>query len=133
MRDVAGIRSSERELLADLAMPLGAITSLFLAAGLVPLRGDRWRPVILAILLMPVAGSALLGGARSGLATALVASSSFNFFHLPPYGLLKLGPQLSFVLLIILPVLVAVERRRHVVSQTSAGHRPDHDAERAPR
>lgn len=133
MRDVAGIRTSERVLLADLAAPLGGITSLLLAAGLVALRGDRWRPAILVVLLVPVAAAVLLGGARAGLVSALVTSLAFNFFHLTPYGVLKLGPELAFLLVIILPVLVAIETRRRRRLRVKVVDHPDHNAHRAPR
>lgn len=101
-----------RELAADLAMPLGALGSVLLAGGLVAIRSDRWRPLVVLVLLVPVAGSALLGGRWPGLVTALVAAASFNFFHLAPYGLLKLGlHQATAALVFVLAALLLARPR----------------------
>lgn len=102
-------------------MPVGASTSLFVAGGLVVVRDERSRPVVVLALLVTVAASTALGGHWAGLITALVATASFNFFHLAPYGLLKLNPgDMVCVLVFLLPALPAPGMKRRKVSRTGS-------------
>lgn len=88
-------------------MPVASLGSIALAAGLVALRGERWTALVLFALLAPVAGSALVDGLRLGVATAVVAAASFNFFHLAPYGVLELGIQeLAWAPVFVVPALL---------------------------
>lgn len=116
--------------MAELAMPVGALTSLFLAGGLVVVRDERSRRVVVLALLVTVAASTALGGHWAGLVTALVATASFNFFHLVPYGLLKLNPgDMVFVLVFLLPALPAPGAKRRKLSRAGS-NRSDTGTER---
>ena len=108
MIPMAPVRDAGRELAADVALPLGSMGAILLAGGLVAVRGERWRPLVLIALYAPVAAAALFGGRRAALVTALAAAISFQFFHLAPYAILKVGIREAVVVLVfLLPALLA--------------------------
>src|SRR4051794_28238320 len=99
----AALAAARRQTVGELALPCGSLAAFVLAAALAPLRGDRARPVVLVAMLVVVAASALAGGRLAAAATALVASLSFDFVHVAPYGVLSLrgvaGPLLVSLLI----------------------------------
>ena len=73
-----------------LGVSVGAIGSIFAAAGLVSVR-DHFAPVnVVLILVLFVLVGAVIGGRVAGAAAAMAAAVSFDFFHTTPYNSLKM-------------------------------------------
>ncbi|MGH9189916.1 MAG: DUF4118 domain-containing protein [Acidimicrobiales bacterium] len=68
---------------------VGGLGSLFVAAGLVGIRGAIANVNVALILVLVVLAAANFGGRTAGAMSGLVAATSFDFFHTRPYGLLK--------------------------------------------
>jgi len=81
----------DRSSRALLGVSLGGLGSLFVAAGLVGLRGEIANVNVALILVLVVMAAATLGGRTAGAMSGLVAATSFDFFHTRPYGLLKIA------------------------------------------
>ena len=118
-------RTGVRELAAEVALPLGSMGAILLAAGLVAVRGERWRPLVLIALYAPVAAAALFGGRWAAVVTALVAATSFRFFHLAPYGILEVGVREAAVVgVFLLPALLAPSSARGAPGRGRGRRRP---------
>lgn len=70
---------------------LGGLGSVFVAAGLVGIRGELANVNVALVLVLVVVAAASLGGRTAGAMSGLVAATSFDFFHTRPYGLLKIN------------------------------------------
>ena len=66
-------------------MILGGIAPIFVAGGLVGLRGVVQNANIALMLVIVVVLAAAVGGRRAGLCAAVVSALSFDFFHTTPY------------------------------------------------
>lgn len=73
-----------------LGVAFGALGSLFIAAGLVGVRGEIANVNVALILVLVILAAAGFGGRVAGAMTGLVAATSFDFFHTRPYGVLKI-------------------------------------------
>ncbi|MDQ6949340.1 MAG: DUF4118 domain-containing protein, partial [Actinomycetota bacterium] len=69
----------------------GTLGSLFVAAGLVGIRGEIANVNVALILVLVVLGASILGGRTAGAMSGLVAATAFDFFHTRPYGSLKIA------------------------------------------
>jgi hypothetical protein len=109
-----------------LGASIGAIGSMFAAAGLVSVRDHFAQVNVVLILVLFVLLGAVIGGRAAGAATALVASISFDFFHTQPYNSLKIDRAadiettvlLLAVGLIIGEIVIRADRIRDAVSGT---------------
>lgn len=90
---------------------VGGLGSLFVAAGLVGVRGEISNVNVALLLVLVVLASARLGGRTAGAMAGLVAATSFDFFHTRPYGLLKIanGNDVATTLLLLVVGLVMGE------------------------
>ncbi len=93
----------------------GGLGSVFLAAGLVGIRGEIANVNIALALMLVVLGAAAVGGRTAGAMSGVAAATSFDFFHTVPYGSLKIAGANDLVttlLLVLGGVLMgnAVER-----------------------
>ena len=70
---------------------VGSLGALFTAAALVGVRGDIQNANVALVLVLWVLLGAVTGGRGAGVASALVAAISFDFFHTQPYGSLKIA------------------------------------------
>ena len=70
---------------------VGALSSLFLAAALVGVRGQIQNANVALLLVITVVLGAVTGGRGAGVASAVVAAVAFDFFHTRPYGSLKIS------------------------------------------
>lgn len=73
-----------------LGVAFGALGSLFVAAGLVGVRGEIANVNVALVLVLVILAAASFGGRVAGAMTGLVAATSFDFFHTRPYGVLKI-------------------------------------------
>jgi hypothetical protein len=88
---------------------VGALSSLFLAAALVGVRGEIQNANVALLLVITVVLGAVTGGRAAGAASAVVAAIAFDFFHTRPYGSLKINDGndvLSTVLLLVVGLAV---------------------------
>lgn len=69
----------------------GGLGSLFVAAGLVGVRGEIANVNVALILVLVVLGASTVGGRTAGAMSGLVAATAFDFFHTRPYGSLKVA------------------------------------------
>jgi hypothetical protein len=90
---------------ALLGVAVGGLGSLFVAAGLVGIRGEIANVNVALVLVLVVLGAAKLGGRIAGAMSGLVAATSFDFFHTRPYGLLKIARADDFVTTLLLLVV----------------------------
>lgn len=74
-----------------LGVAFGGLGSVFVAGGLVGIRGVIANVNVALILVLVVLAAASIGGRVAGAMTGLVAATSFDFFHTRPYGLLKIA------------------------------------------
>ena len=81
--------TSDRELVST-AEAIAVLATLAAGAALVVIRGHVDSAVIVLILTAVVCACGALGGVRAGVASALAASLSFNFFHTEPYLSLRI-------------------------------------------
>jgi hypothetical protein len=82
----------------------GGLGSLFVAAGLVGIRGEIASVNVALILVLVVLAAASFGGRPAGAMTGLIAATSFDFFHTRPYGLLKIARADDFITTLLLLV-----------------------------
>ena len=94
-----------------LGFAVGALGSLFAAAGLVGLRGEMVNANVALILVLFVLAGATIGGRVAGVGSAVVAALSFDFFHTRPYNTLKVSSadDVETMLLLLLVGLAAGE------------------------
>lgn len=94
-----------------LGVALGCLGSVFVAAGLVGIRGVIANVNVALILVLVVVAAASIGGRTAGAMSGLVAATSFDFFHTRPYGLLKIlrANDLVTTLLLLVAGLVVGE------------------------
>src|SRR5438046_10615060 len=93
-----------------LGSALGGLGALGAAAALVGVRGEIQNANVALILVVFVLLGAVSGGRGAGAVSALVAATSFDFFHTKPYGSLKItdgNDILTTVLLVVVGLLVA--------------------------
>lgn len=69
---------------------MAAFAAIGVAALLVVVRGEVDQAVIVLVLAAVVSLGGALGGWRAGIAGAVAAAVSFNFFHVPPYLSLRI-------------------------------------------
>lgn len=94
----------DRSSRALLGVAFGGLGSLFVAAGLVGVRGKIANVNVALILVLVVLIAAILGGRTAGAMTGLIAATSFDFFHTRPYGLLKIARVDDFITTLLLLV-----------------------------
>jgi Domain of unknown function (DUF4118) len=107
-----------------LGVSVGAMGSIFAAAGLVSVRDDFAPVNVVLILVLFVLLGAVIGGRVAGVASALAAAGSFDFFHTQPYNSLKIDTAsdiettvlLLVVALAIGEIVVRADRIRYTVS-----------------
>src|SRR5438874_13172847 len=75
---------------ASFGAALGSLSSLFAAALLVGVRGEIANANVALVLVVCIVLGAVTGGRAAGVAAALVAAASFDFFHTRPYNSLKM-------------------------------------------
>jgi K+-sensing histidine kinase KdpD len=107
---------TSREPAGSIALALGPAIALLVAGLLAGVRDDIGTTNV-ALTLACVVVLAALAGRRAGVATALMASISFNFFHTQPYRSLRINDGkdiLTVTLLAVLGVVVSetAQRRR---------------------
>jgi hypothetical protein len=87
---------------------LGGLASLVLAAALVPLRDHVDNANLALALVLPVLLAALEGGRISGVAAALVAGASFDFFLTRPYASLNVDSRDDIETMVVLTIVALV-------------------------
>ena len=87
------------------AVPLGALSAMFLAAALVGVRGEVSQTVVALLLGVVVAAAGQLLGRAGGVAAALGASAMFDFLHTRPYLSLKIADGTDVLATAVLLVL----------------------------
>ena len=108
-----------------------AVVIIFVAGLLVAVRDTIGNTNVALILVVFVVAAAVFGGRLAGVAAAVVAAVSFNFFHTKPYLTLRIkeGQDVVTVVLLLVVGLVVGElarlrqrSRREVVSQATGAH-----------
>lgn len=91
-----------------LPMSLGVLATLGAAAAMVIVRGQVDSAVTALVLAAVVAGCARSGGRYAGVASALMAAVSYDFFHTVPYLSLKInsGDQILVTVLLFVVGMV---------------------------
>lgn len=84
---------------------LGGLGSLFVAEGLVGIRGEIANVNVALLLVLVVLAAAAVGGRTAGAMAGLVAATSFDFFHTRPYGSLKIASPNDLVTTLLLLVV----------------------------
>lgn len=87
---------------------MAAASAIGVAALLVLIRGDVDHAVIVLVLAAVVSLGGALGGWRAGVAGAVAAAVSFNFFHVPPYLSLRMHDADDVLTTIVLLVVGAI-------------------------
>ena len=114
-KERVGLDSSERR---SIGVALGSLSSLSVAAVLVGIRGEIANANVALILVVCVLISAWWGGRAAGVASALAAAASFDFFHTRPYNTLKMTNRDDIITTLLLLVVglavgeIAVKGRR---------------------
>jgi K+-sensing histidine kinase KdpD len=108
-------QSYERELVG---IAVGTLGSIGLATLLVLVRGQIDNANAALALVLPVLGGAVIGGRRAGIASAIVATLSFDFFFTTPYLSLKMDHhndiETTAILLIVALIVAEIGiRARH--------------------
>jgi len=95
----------DRRVFDEAAPALAVLLTMGVAAALVVVRGEVDNSVTALVLAAVVSGCGLLGGWRAGVAAAVTAAVSFNFFHTQPYLSLRIHDAddvlTTFVLLVV--------------------------------
>jgi hypothetical protein len=89
-------------------MALGGLTTLLLAALLVPLREHVASANLALALVLPVLLAAVEGGRLAGVASAVVAAASFDFFLTKPYTSLKIDDRNDIETMVVLAIVALV-------------------------
>jgi hypothetical protein len=93
----------------ELAVAAGGLAALVVAFAMVMVRGEVHSEVTALVLALTVAVAGRVGGRPGGISAALVAATSFNFFHTEPYLSLKIHDPddiLTTVLLLVVGLVV---------------------------
>jgi K+-sensing histidine kinase KdpD len=91
-----------------LGIAVGALGSIALASALVLVRGEIINANAALALVLPVLAGAVIGGRRAGIAGAVVATLSFDFFFTQPYLSLKMQHHNDVETTVILLVVALV-------------------------
>jgi len=103
------------------------VVPLLVAMALVPLRGHAASEVIALVLALTVVIGGLLAGRAGGVAAALMAAASFDFFFTEPYLSLKIanGNDLATTLvLLVVGLVVGISSQWGRRRQASSGADP---------
>jgi K+-sensing histidine kinase KdpD len=99
-------------------MVLAAAVPLIAGMALVGLRGEIDSQITALVLVVTVVGGAQLGGRPGGLVAAVMAATSFDFFHTEPYLSLKIidakDIETTVLLLIVGLVVGSMADRLHL-------------------
>jgi len=87
---------------------LGGLVSIVLAAALVPLRDHVDNANLALALVLPVLLAALEGGRIAGIASAVVAAASFDFFLTKPYTSLQIDSRNDIETMVVLAIVALV-------------------------
>jgi hypothetical protein len=87
---------------------IGGLATLALAALLVPLRDHVASANLALALVLPVLLAALEGGRVAGVASAVVAAASFDFFLTKPYASLKIDDRNDIETMVVLAIVALV-------------------------
>lgn len=90
---------------ASLGVALGGLGTIFVAGGLVGIRGEIANVNVALILVLVVLGAASFGGRSAGAMSGLVAAMAFDFFHTRPYGSLKIAGANDLITTLLLLVV----------------------------
>lgn len=108
---------------------VGALGSVVVAALLVSVRGDVRSVNVALVLVLFVLLGATIGGRAAGVASAVVAALSFDFFHTVPYNSLKIANsddlQTTVLLLIVGVAVGAVAARSDRFRAATTDRRDD--------
>ena len=97
---------------------LGMLAALVVALAAVPMRSFTANTSVAMAMVLPVVLGAVIGGRTGGLATAVVAVLSFDFFHTRPYNSLTIASTADVETMAVLAVVAIV-----VGSVAGAAHR----------
>lgn len=106
-----------------LAYGLGGLGAMGVAGLLVGVRGEILNANVALVLVIVVVLAAALGGRGPGMATAVVAAMSFDFFHTRPYLSLSISSQDDLEtagLLLVVGLVVGHIAARSRVSRAAA-------------
>jgi hypothetical protein len=117
------------------ALALGPASALLVAAALSGVRTE-FGATNVALVMACLVVAAAIAGRRAGLATAVVAAVSYNFFHTQPYQSLRIDDIKDWCTVALLAALGAVVsevsyRRRRATVQSKLHLRGEHVLERA--
>jgi K+-sensing histidine kinase KdpD len=87
---------------SQLFTALGAAAAIGLAAALTPVRTQLGQTNAALILVVIIVAAARLGGRVAGMATALAAALSFNFFFTEPYLTLRISDRQDVIRVLLL-------------------------------
>ncbi|MGH9278908.1 MAG: DUF4118 domain-containing protein [Acidimicrobiales bacterium] len=118
----------DRRARAPMAMGLGGLAVVVVAAGLVGARGRLAPANVALVLAVVVLATAFAGGRLAGALAGLLAATAFDFFYTRPYGELKAGRPNGLITALVLVVagLVvgqAAERARQVKARLKTDQR----------
>lgn len=101
---------------SDIAIAFGSLAPILVAAGLVAVRGEISNTNVALILAVVVVAAGAVGGRTAGLAAALTAAASFDFFHTRPYLSLVIhdANDIEMTVLMLILGLVAGQLARNV-------------------
>lgn len=97
---------------------LGMLAALVVALAAVPMRSFTANTSVAMAMVLPVVLGAVIGGRTGGLATAVVAVLSFDFFHTRPYNSLTISSADDVETMAVLALVAVV-----VGSVAGAAHR----------
>ena len=89
-------------------MALGGLASIVLATALVPLRDHVDNANLALALVLPVLLAAVEGGRLAGIASAVVAAASFDFFLTKPYTRLAIDSRNDIETMVVLAIVALV-------------------------
>lgn len=97
------------------AVPVGMVVAFALGAATAPWSGRVLDRVVLCVLVAVVATVGRVAGCAAALVTALMAATSFDFFHVRPLGVLHVrGLLLASLLFGAIAVVSGALHRHHV-------------------
>lgn len=116
---------TSREPAGSIALALGPAAALLIAGVLSGVRDDLGATNV-ALILACLVVAAAIAGRQAGVATAIIAAVSFNFFHTQPYESLRIDDGKDIVTVVLLAVLGIVvseiANRRRSASEDSKAH-----------
>jgi K+-sensing histidine kinase KdpD len=104
-----------------LGLAVGVLGTVALAAALVGFRGEIINANAALALVLPVLAGAVIGGRWAGVATAVVAAISFDFFFTKPYGSLTIADHNDVETTIIFLIVALVAAEIGIRARTTRG------------